>query len=70
MIAASPSTPVVAAADGRVVSGIGAKFPDKYQDAIYGLDWTFGTIYAIHAEPDGAGYKGSANLSFTAHRFR
>lgn len=41
-----------------VVSGEGAKFPAKYQDAIYALDWTFGTIYAIHLTPDGAGYRG------------
>lgn len=40
-----------------VVSGLGSKFPAKYQDAIYALDWTFGTIYAIHLTPDGAGYK-------------
>lgn len=41
-----------------VTSGLGAKFPAKYQDAIYGMDWTFGTIYAIHMTPDGSGYKG------------
>ncbi len=41
-----------------VVNGIGAKFPAKYQDAIFALDWTFGTIYAIHLTPDGAGYRG------------
>ena len=41
-----------------VVSGLGSKFPAKYQDAIYALDWTFGTIYAIHLTPDGAGYTG------------
>ena len=41
-----------------VASGIGAKFPAKYQNAIYALDWTFGTIYAIHMEPSGAGYRG------------
>ncbi len=40
-----------------VVSGLGSKFPEKYQDAIFALDWTFGTIYAIHLTPDGAGYK-------------
>lgn len=42
-----------------VASGMGAKFPRKYQDAIYALDWTFGTIYAIHLEAEGAGYKAS-----------
>lgn len=40
-----------------VVSGQGTKFPAKYQDAIFALDWTFGTIYAIHLRPDGAGWK-------------
>ncbi len=43
-----------------VVSGLGARFPQKYQDAIYALDWTFGTIYAIHLWPDGAGYRGES----------
>jgi putative heme-binding domain-containing protein len=40
-----------------VVSGKGAKFPAKYQSALYALDWTFATLYAIHLTPDGAGYK-------------
>ena len=40
-----------------VVAGIGAKFPAKYQEALFALDWTFGTIYAIHLEEDGAGYR-------------
>lgn len=43
-----------------VASGIGAKFPTKYQDAIYALDWTFGTIYAIHLQANGAGYIGKS----------
>ncbi|MDG2125955.1 MAG: c-type cytochrome [Verrucomicrobiales bacterium] len=41
-----------------VASGLGAKFPVKYQDAIYALDWTFGTIWAIHLNEQGAGYVG------------
>lgn len=36
--------------------GYGARFPAKYQKAFYILDWTFGTMYAIHIEPDGASY--------------
>jgi len=39
-----------------VLSGKGAKFPAKYQRAIFGLDWTFATIYAMHLTPDGRGY--------------
>src|SRR5208337_949559 len=37
--------------------GYGAKFPAKYQKAMYDLDWTFGTIYALHLEADGSTYK-------------
>ncbi len=40
-----------------VVSGRGAKFPAKYQRALYALDWTFATLYAVHLTPEGAGYK-------------
>lgn len=40
-----------------MVSGKGAKFPAKYQRAIFGLDWTFATLYAVHLTPDGRGYK-------------
>lgn len=43
-----------------VVAGIGTKFPAKYQDAIFALDWTFGTIYAIHLQHKGAGYTGTS----------
>ncbi len=43
-----------------VVAGIGAAFPAKYQEAIFALDWTFGTIYAIHLEAKGAGYTASS----------
>lgn len=38
--------------------GAGAKFPAKYQRALFICDWTFGTIYAIHIEPAGASYRG------------
>ncbi|MGY8687922.1 MAG: c-type cytochrome [Verrucomicrobiales bacterium] len=38
------------------VFGTGAKFPAKYQEALYALDWTFGTIWAVHLKPDGASY--------------
>jgi putative heme-binding domain-containing protein len=40
-----------------VASGVGAKFPAKYQRAIFANDWTYGTMYAIHIEPVGAGVK-------------
>ncbi|HEY1784007.1 MAG TPA: c-type cytochrome [Pirellulales bacterium] len=37
----------------------GAKFPAKYQRAMFALDWTFGTIYAVHLTPDGSSYTGT-----------
>jgi putative heme-binding domain-containing protein len=37
-----------------VVFGTGAKFPDKYQRALFAMDWSFGTLYAIHMQPKGA----------------
>ena len=43
-----------------MIAGIGSAFPTRYQDAIFALDWTFGTIYATHLTPDGAGYRGEA----------
>jgi len=36
--------------------GTGAAFPQKYQHALFAFDWTFGTIYAVHLEPNGATY--------------
>lgn len=36
--------------------GYGAKFPAKYQDAFYVLDWSWGKIYAVHLTPSGATY--------------
>ncbi|MBU6302405.1 MAG: c-type cytochrome [Verrucomicrobia bacterium] len=38
--------------------GYGAKFPAKFQNALYILDWSWGKIYAIHLEPEGASYTG------------
>ncbi len=37
--------------------GYGAKFPAKYQNAYYILDWSWGKIYAVHLKAQGATYK-------------
>lgn len=39
-----------------VTFGYGAKFPAKYQNALYALDWSWGRLYAVHLKPDGASY--------------
>lgn len=39
-----------------VVFGTGAKFPERYQRALFVLDWSYGKIYAMHLTPSGASY--------------
>ena len=39
-----------------VGNGKGAKFPAKYQRAIYIMDWTYGRLMAVHLKPEGASY--------------
>ncbi|HYF34778.1 MAG TPA: heme-binding protein, partial [Prosthecobacter sp.] len=36
--------------------GYGAKFPAKYQEALFINDWSYGKMYAVHLRPEGAGY--------------
>jgi putative heme-binding domain-containing protein len=36
--------------------GYGAKFPAKYQNALYALDWSWGKLYAVHLKPNGSTY--------------
>jgi putative heme-binding domain-containing protein len=39
--------------------GYGAKFPRKYQEALFVLDWSWGKIYAVHLKPQGSTYTAS-----------
>jgi putative heme-binding domain-containing protein len=41
-----------------VCFGYGAKFPQKYQDAFFICDWSYGKLYAVHLTPSGSTYKG------------
>jgi len=36
--------------------GTGAKFPLKYQKALYVLDWSYGRLIAVHLTPKGSSY--------------
>jgi putative heme-binding domain-containing protein len=44
----------------NLMFGTNAKFPEKYQKALYAFDWSFGIIYAISLEPKGGTYTASA----------
>jgi putative heme-binding domain-containing protein len=50
MIDIGPGSPV------GVEFGYGAKFPVKYQKALFICDWTFGTMYAVHLTPKDSTY--------------
>ncbi len=39
--------------------GTGAKFPAKYQKAMYAMDWSYGRIFAVHLQPSGSTYSAS-----------
>jgi hypothetical protein len=41
-----------------VTFGAGARFPAKYQDALFINDWSYGKLYAVHLKPSGASYTG------------
>ncbi len=49
-----------------ITFGYGAKFPAKYQRALFLCDWTYGKMYAVHLEPQGASYTGTAEEFMTA----
>ena len=40
--------------------GYGAKFPAKYQDALFICDWSYGKLYAVHLTPEGSALQGRA----------
>lgn len=45
--------------------GYGAKFPAKYQNALFICDWSYGKMYAVHLEPQGASFAGKAEEFIT-----
>ena len=48
-----------------VTFGYGAKFPAKYQDAMYILDWSWGKIHAVHLKPVGSSYTATKETFIT-----
>ncbi|MEZ6095958.1 MAG: L-sorbosone dehydrogenase [Pirellulaceae bacterium] len=49
-----------------ITFGTGARFPSKYQNALFAADWSYGVIYAIHMTPEGASYRGEKEVFATA----
>jgi putative heme-binding domain-containing protein len=44
--------------------GTGTAFPTRYQKALFGLDWVFGRLIAVHLQEQGAGYTGRVETLF------
>lgn len=44
--------------------GTGTAFPVRYQGALFGLDWVFGRLIAVHFQDRGAGYTGRVETIF------
>src|SRR5690606_33414312 len=49
--------------------GTGAKFPEKYQRALYLCDWTYGKLYAVHLRPLGSTYTADFELFVSGKPF-
>ncbi len=49
-----------------VAFGYGAKFPAKFQNALYICDWSYGKMYTVHLTPNGGGYTGVAEEFMSA----
>lgn len=45
-----------------ITFGTGARFPAKYQQALYLCDWSYGQMYAVHMQADGASYSGAYEI--------
>lgn len=57
--------PVVEVGPGSptgTVFGTGARFPAKYQRAMFVCDWSYGRVYAVHLKPVGATYTATAEV--------
>jgi hypothetical protein len=52
-----------------IAFGYGAKFPAKYQDALYLADWSFGKLRALHLTPSGASYTGEVEEFISGQPF-
>ncbi|MEM9660576.1 MAG: L-sorbosone dehydrogenase, partial [Planctomycetota bacterium] len=49
-----------------IVFGRGAKFPPRYQQALFAADWSYGNIFAVHLTPEGASYRGEVEAFASA----
>src|SRR5688572_850697 len=44
----------------NLIYGSNSKFPETYQNSLFAFDWSFGIIYAVQLNPNGASYDAKA----------
>jgi putative heme-binding domain-containing protein len=49
-----------------ITFGTGARFPAKYQKALFLSDWSYGILYAVHLQPSGSTYTGTTERFLSA----
>ncbi|MFK7821087.1 MAG: c-type cytochrome, partial [Planctomycetaceae bacterium] len=49
-----------------IAFGTNAKFPAKYQHALFISDWSYGEVYAVRMTPDGSSYTGKSERFLSA----
>lgn len=52
-----------------IAFGYGAKFPAKYQNALFISDWSFGKLRAVHLTPTGGSYTGEVEEFISGQPF-
>lgn len=52
-----------------IVFGTKTAFPERYRDCLYLCDWSYGVLYAVHMEEQGASYTGTKEAFATKAAF-
>jgi putative heme-binding domain-containing protein len=60
--AAPPLLDIGKGSPTSVKFGAGSKFPRRWREALFALDWTYGRILAIHLTPRGSSYAARADV--------
>ncbi len=53
-----------------IVFGTGARFPQKYQRSLFIADWSYGIVYALQLQADGATYQATKETFCSAAAFQ
>ncbi|HEX6885622.1 MAG TPA: family 16 glycoside hydrolase [Planctomycetota bacterium] len=52
-----------------IVFGTHSGFPEPWRSALFACDWAYGKVYAVHLEPNGASFRGRAEVFASGEPF-